>query len=128
MYFARYPKCQAATPAPMSRSSTTKMMIETGTAYTYLAFLILLLITRRQSLAALALVLLLALWQWLVTYSPVVTATTASVQPRVDVEPAHGALKSFGFFGQQLVHRHQLSAAHIETLAAPSAYRFFCWE
>jgi hypothetical protein len=52
------------------------MMIETGTAYTYLAFLILLLITRRQSLAAIALVLLLALWQWLVTHSPVVTATT----------------------------------------------------
>jgi predicted Ser/Thr protein kinase len=53
-----------------------QVMIEIGTAYTYLAFLILLWITRRQSLAAIVYVLLLAWWQWLVTHSPVVTATT----------------------------------------------------
>jgi hypothetical protein len=49
-------------------------------------------------------------------------------EPRVEVEPSRGTLKSFRFFGQQLVHPQELSAAHIESLAAPSPYRFFCWE
>jgi hypothetical protein len=49
-------------------------------------------------------------------------------QPRVEVEPSRGTLKSFRFFGQQLVHPQELSAAHIDTLAAPWRYRFFCWE